>query len=106
MIEGYEWQNGMQLSLLTTHASVCKTTMVGFWRHRGERMLKRCGMHRQTGPAPDIMVWGGIRYHSRTPLVRIAGILNSQRYIYEVLEPVVLPYLQGLTAAIFQQDNA
>ncbi|GFW15157.1 transposable element Tcb1 transposase [Trichonephila clavipes] len=24
----------------------------------------------------------------------------------EVLEPVVLPYLQGLTTAIFQQDNA
>ncbi|GFS90024.1 transposable element Tcb1 transposase [Trichonephila clavipes] len=59
-----------------------------------------------TGPAPDIMVWGGIGYHSRTPLVRIAGSLNSQRYISEVLEPVVLPYLQGLAAAIFQPDNA
>ncbi|GFW27343.1 transposable element Tcb1 transposase [Trichonephila clavipes] len=42
------------------------------------------------------MVWGGIGYHSRTPLVRLAGTLNSQRYISEVLEPVVLPYLQGL----------
>ncbi|GFW69499.1 transposable element Tcb1 transposase [Trichonephila clavipes] len=52
------------------------------------------------------MVWGGIRYHSRTPLVRIAGTLNSQRCFSEVLEPVVLPYLQGLTTAIFQQDNA
>ena len=40
------------------------------------------------------------------PLVRIAGTLNSQRYISEVLEPVVLPYLQGLPTAIFQQDNA
>ncbi|GFV73868.1 transposable element Tcb1 transposase [Trichonephila clavipes] len=52
------------------------------------------------------MVRGGIEYHSRTPLVRIAGTLNSQRYISEVAEPVVLPYLQGLTTAIFQQDNA
>ncbi|GFT93827.1 transposable element Tcb1 transposase [Trichonephila clavipes] len=52
------------------------------------------------------MVWGSIGYHSRTPLVRIAGTLNSQRYISEVLEPVVLPYLRGLTTAIFQQDNA
>ncbi|GFX84911.1 transposable element Tcb1 transposase [Trichonephila clavipes] len=76
------------------------------WRHRGERMLYSCVMHRHTGPAPGIMVWGGIGYHSRPSLVRIAGTLNSQRYIYEVLEPVVLPYLQGLAIAILQQDNA
>ncbi|KFM62927.1 Transposable element Tcb1 transposase, partial [Stegodyphus mimosarum] len=30
----------------------------------------------------------------------------KQHYISEVLEPVVLPYLQGLPTAIFQQDNA
>ena len=76
------------------------------WRHRGERMLNSCIMHRHTGLAPGIMVWGGIGYYSRTPLVRIAGTLNSQRYISEVLEPVVLPYLQGSATAIFQQDNA
>ncbi|GFS93079.1 uncharacterized protein TNCV_532781 [Trichonephila clavipes] len=52
------------------------------------------------------MVWGGIGYHSCTPLVHIAGTLNSQSYIYEVLEPVILPYLQGLATSIFQQDNA
>ena len=69
-------------------------------------MLNSCVMHHHTGPAPGIMVWGGIGYHSRTPPVRIAGTLNSQRYISEVLEPVVLPYLQGLPTAIFQQDNA
>ncbi|GFU52368.1 transposable element Tcb1 transposase [Trichonephila clavipes] len=76
------------------------------WRHRGERMLNSCIMHRHTGPAPGIMVWSGIGYHSLTPLVRIPGTLNSQRYISNVLEPVVLPYLQGLATAIFQQDNA
>ncbi|UYV61759.1 hypothetical protein LAZ67_1006362, partial [Cordylochernes scorpioides] len=42
------------------------------WRHRGERMLNICVMHRHTGPAPGIMVLGGIGYHSRTPLVCIA----------------------------------
>ncbi|GFW95574.1 transposable element Tcb1 transposase [Trichonephila clavipes] len=56
--------------------------------------------------APGIMVWDGIGYHSRTPLVRIAGTLNNQSYISEMLGPVVLPYLQGLATAIFQQDNA
>ncbi|GFX61813.1 HTH_38 domain-containing protein [Trichonephila clavipes] len=30
MKEGCGWQNGMKLSLLTSHASVCITTMVGF----------------------------------------------------------------------------
>ncbi|GFX35385.1 transposable element Tcb1 transposase [Trichonephila clavipes] len=69
-------------------------------------MLNSCVMHRHTGPAPGIIVCGGIGCHSRTPLVRIASTLNSQRYISEMLEPVVLPYLQGLATAIFQQDNA
>ncbi|GFW39098.1 transposable element Tcb1 transposase [Trichonephila clavipes] len=69
-------------------------------------MLNSCVMHSHTGPASGIMVWSGIRYHSRTPLVRIAGTLNSERYTSEVLEPVALPYHQGLATAIFQQDSA
>ncbi|GFX35053.1 transposable element Tcb1 transposase [Trichonephila clavipes] len=73
------------------------------WR---ERILNSCSMHRHTGPAPDIIAWASVGYHSCTPLVRIAGTVNIQRYISEVLGPVVLPYLQGLTTAIFQQDNA
>ncbi|GFS92441.1 transposable element Tcb1 transposase [Trichonephila clavipes] len=79
---------------------------IRMWRHRGERMLNSCVMHRHTGRAPGIMVWGSIGYHSRTPLVRIAGTLNSQCYISEVFEPIVVPYLKGLATAIFQQDNA
>ncbi|GFW80528.1 transposable element Tcb1 transposase [Trichonephila clavipes] len=93
----------MKLSLLTSHACVCNTTMVGF--ESGDTVLNSCVMHLHTGPAPGIMAWGGIGYHSRAPLVRIAATLNSQRYISEALEPVVLPYLQGLATAIFQQDN-
>ncbi|GFU31745.1 transposable element Tcb1 transposase [Trichonephila clavipes] len=92
--------------VFTDESRIClqhHDSRIRVWRHRGERMLN---MHHHTGPAPDIMVWGGIGYHSRTSLVCIAGTLNSQRYISEVVEPVVLPYLQGLTTAIFQQDNA
>ncbi|GFU99937.1 transposable element Tcb1 transposase [Trichonephila clavipes] len=76
------------------------------WRHRGERMLNSHVMHRHTGPAQGIMVWGGIGYHSRSPPLSIAGTLNSQSYISESLELDVLPYLQGLSIAIFPQDNA
>ncbi|GFX65700.1 transposable element Tcb1 transposase [Trichonephila clavipes] len=50
------------------------------------------------------MVW--CRFHGHIPLVRISGALNSQRYISEVLEPMVLPYIQRLPIATFQQDNA
>ncbi|GFW46807.1 transposable element Tcb1 transposase [Trichonephila clavipes] len=71
------------------------------WRHRGEKMLNSCVMHGHTGPAPCIMELGGIGYHSRTPLVHITGTLNSQRYISELLESVILPYFQGLATAIF-----
>ncbi|GFX03079.1 transposable element Tcb1 transposase [Trichonephila clavipes] len=42
-------------------------------------MLNSHVMHHHTG----IMVWGGIGYHSRTPVVCIAGTLNSQRSISE-----------------------
>ncbi|GFY25239.1 transposable element Tcb1 transposase [Trichonephila clavipes] len=37
--------------------------------------------------------------------VHLSGTINSQGYISKVLEPVVLPYLQGLSTAIFQQDK-
>ncbi|GFW57862.1 transposable element Tcb1 transposase [Trichonephila clavipes] len=107
MKEGCGRHNGMRLSLLTSHASFCNTAMVGFESGNtvGKRMLNSCVIHRHTGPALGIMVCSGIGYSSRTPLVRIAGTLNSQRYMSEVLEPVVLPYVQDLETAIFQQDN-
>ncbi|UYV63266.1 hypothetical protein LAZ67_2003581 [Cordylochernes scorpioides] len=101
---------GLEISTISSSASrFCLQHHDGrirVWRHRGERMLNNCVMHRHTGPVPDIMVWGGIGYHFRSPLVRIAATLNSQRYISEVLKPVVLPYLQSLPTAIFQQDNS
>ncbi|GFV53585.1 hypothetical protein TNCV_1177811 [Trichonephila clavipes] len=65
------------------------------WREDGEKLRY----------APDIIEWSGIGYHSRAPLVRIVGTLNSRCYISQVLEPVVLPYLHGLAPAIFQQDK-
>ncbi|GFV85914.1 transposable element Tcb1 transposase [Trichonephila clavipes] len=66
MKEGCGWQNGMKLSLLTSHASVCKTTMVGF--ESGDTVVRGCIMRRHSGLAPGIMLWGGIGYHSHTPV--------------------------------------
>ncbi|GFV09414.1 hypothetical protein TNCV_4976381 [Trichonephila clavipes] len=38
--EGCGWQNGMKLSLLTSDASVCNTTMVGF--ESGDNVERGC----------------------------------------------------------------
>ncbi|CAH2010451.1 unnamed protein product [Acanthoscelides obtectus] len=38
--------------------------------------------------------------------VKIRGNMNAQRYIHEVLEPHLLPYLDTLADPTFQQDNA
>ncbi|GFV77636.1 transposable element Tcb1 transposase [Trichonephila clavipes] len=76
MIEGCGQQNGMKLSSLTSHVSVRNTTMVGFGS--GDTVERGSLIDHHTGTEPGIMVWGGIGYHSRTPLVRIAGTLNSR----------------------------
>ncbi|GFU84860.1 DDE_3 domain-containing protein [Trichonephila clavipes] len=34
------------------------------------------------------------------------GTLKGQRYVDDILRPHVGPFLNGLTGAIFQQDNA
>ncbi|GFU33179.1 transposable element Tcb1 transposase [Trichonephila clavipes] len=103
------WAEEWNEVVFTDESRICLQHHDGWiqvWRDLGERMLNSCVMHHHTGSAPGIMVWCGIGYHCRTLLVRIAGTLNSQRYISEVLEPVVFPYLQGLATAIFQRDNA
>ncbi|GFV42342.1 hypothetical protein TNCV_3170101 [Trichonephila clavipes] len=67
-------------------------------RYRGERMLNSCVM---LVLQRELWYGGDIEYPSCSPLVRIAGTLKMQRYISEVLEPIVLPYLQVLITAIF-----
>ncbi|GFU31351.1 transposable element Tcb1 transposase [Trichonephila clavipes] len=42
--------------VFTDDARICLQHHDGWirvWRHRGERMLNSCVMHRHTGPAPD-----------------------------------------------------
>ncbi|KFM77185.1 Transposable element Tc3 transposase, partial [Stegodyphus mimosarum] len=75
------------------------------WRHRGEKMLNSCVMH-PTVVLHRVLWYGAVLDSTHTSLVRIAGTLNSQRYISELLEPIVLLNLQGLPTAIFQQNNA
>ena len=51
------------------------------------------------------MVWGGISVRSRTELLVLNGTLTGQRYINEVLQPVVLPFVQQ-HHVVLQDDDA
>ncbi|GFV31407.1 transposable element Tcb2 transposase [Trichonephila clavipes] len=72
---------GTKLSFQIDYASICETMMAAF-------------------------VLDAMRYHGRSNLLQIEGKLNSNRYIREVLQPEVVPFLQGIPVAIFQHDNA
>ncbi|GFU91981.1 transposable element Tcb2 transposase [Trichonephila clavipes] len=52
------------------------------------------------------MVWGAIAYNTWPPLVLIRGTMATQRYVHGILQPHVLPLMQLLPGAIFQQDSA
>ncbi|GFX45804.1 transposable element Tcb1 transposase [Trichonephila clavipes] len=71
------------------------------WRHLGEHTLTACICLRDIGPSPAVTVWGAIGYTSRSPLVSIDRTLNSARYIFGVLRPVALPFIQALQNPTF-----
>ncbi|CAH1993234.1 unnamed protein product [Acanthoscelides obtectus] len=75
-------------------------------RRRGERRNPQFFVERHVRHTVEVMVWGAIAYGSRSPLIFIRGNMNAQRYIHEVLEPHLLPYLDTLADPTFQQDNA
>ncbi|GFV66501.1 transposable element Tc1 transposase [Trichonephila clavipes] len=45
-------------------------------------------------------------YDSRSTLIVMRGNLTGQRYVDDILRPHVGPFLNGLSGAPFQQDNA
>ena len=69
---------------------------------RGTRTAPLLNM---TGMEEEVMVWGGISVCSRTMLLVLNGTLTGQRYINEVLQPVVLPFVQQYHV-VLHDDNA
>jgi hypothetical protein len=59
-----------------------------------------------TARTVGVMVWGAICYGSRSPLIFIQGSMNARRYVQEVLQPVLVPYVQDIPNGLYQQDNA
>ncbi|KFM57876.1 Transposable element Tcb1 transposase, partial [Stegodyphus mimosarum] len=78
----------------------------GQLRARGERLNPAFAVQRHIAPTVGVMVWGAIAYNTRSSLVLFRGTMTAQRYVHEILQPNVLPLMQRLLGAIFQQDNA
>ena len=91
------------------------------YRRRGERFSDACVYEMDRFGRASTMVWGGISYYGVTPLVfiddgqgvgaqrnadRRRGGLTADRYVNEILRPVVLPYLAIHPGMMLQQDNA
>ncbi|GFX83242.1 hypothetical protein TNCV_4988361 [Trichonephila clavipes] len=103
MKEGCGQQNGMKLSLLMSHVSVCNTTMVGFesgdtWREDAEQPPHwYCTVYYGMG-----RYWISLSHSSSThcryfkqPALHLQSVGASCPSL-----------LSGLGPAIFQQDNA
>ncbi|GFV06601.1 transposable element Tcb1 transposase [Trichonephila clavipes] len=93
----------MKLSLLTSHASICNTTMVGF--ESGDTVERGC---LTAAICTTTLVLHRILWYRVVLDITLtqSSSTHCQYYISEVLEPIVLSYLQGLVTFIFQQDNA
>jgi hypothetical protein len=52
------------------------------------------------------MLWGSMGIGYKSPLVFIRGRLNGDRYIEEILRPIVLPLINEHAGVVFEQDNA
>lgn len=103
-------QNQWKTVMFTDESRFCFNRADGrerVWRRTGERYAACSVRQADRWGGGSIMVWAGITWHFKTPLVVIDGSLTARRYIDEVLEPHVLPFLrQHPNVTLFQQDNA
>ena len=54
----------------------------------------------------SVMAWEGISANGKTDLVIVPGILNSRRYIVEIVRPNVIAYLRQMGRnSLLQDDN-
>ena len=66
------------------------------WRRRRERHVPAMVIPTVAFQGGGVMVWAGISTTAITDLIFIDGNLNGQRYINDVLTPLVLPFLRQM----------
>lgn len=82
---------------------------VKVWRHPATAYTPRNIMPTVPYGGGSVMVWGCFSYDCKLDLVTIQGTLNGDRYIQEVLNPVVVTHFDNhplATRPIFMDDNA
>lgn len=107
-----EWRN----VLFSDESRFCIDHVDGrtvVWRRDGERLSDACVVEKDRFGGPNVMMWGGIAYGTRTQPVFLnfqngggGRGLTAQRYIDQVLRPVVVPFMAQRPGFEFQQDNA
>ncbi|UYV79563.1 hypothetical protein LAZ67_17003129 [Cordylochernes scorpioides] len=65
------------------------------WLRLGDRSNPAVSVKRRTSRQRGIMVHKAIPYDSRSPLIRIENTMTAQRYLDDVLRPVMLPFFQS-----------
>lgn len=114
--EHVDWTNEQWSSVLFTDESrVClhgSDRRQRVYRRPGERFVECCIAENVSFGGGSCMVWAGISIDAKTDLVfietgRRTGGLTADRYIEEILEPYVVPYV-GFVGETFilMQDNA
>lgn len=76
------------------------------YRRRNERFADNCVLEHDRFGGGGVMVWAAINFNFKSQLIICNGNLNAERYIQQVLQPVVLPMFQRRQRLIFMQDNA
>ena len=77
------------------------------YRRRGERFTDQCVYESDRFGGGSVMVWAGICHDDRTRLKIVQGTLNAVKYSDDILDPIVLLFLQQRNVDhVFQHDNA
>ena len=103
------WTNQQRATVLFTDESRFLLDMLDrrrrVWRRKGESYANCAIVEHDRYGGGSLMVWGGISVRSRTELLVFNGTLTGKGYINEVLQPVVLPFVQQ-HHVVLQDDNA
>ena len=77
------------------------------YRRREERITGQCVYDSDRFGGGSVIVWTGICHNGHTQLKIVQGTLNAVKYRDDILDPIVLPFLQQRNFDhVFQHDNA
>ena len=76
-------------------------------RRHGEHFTDQCVYKSDHFGGGSVMVWAGICHDGRTQLIIVQGTLIAVKYRNDILDPIVLHFLQQRNFDhVFQHDNA